>query len=188
MGKVKTIDSLEKRPSYWCNTIDCCDQSKYSWRWTCSCKNIEIIEDESVVSSFQDFINGDPSIWCQIWACPSNKQDEIRKSFIQLGPLNQKNFYPSSREDSCKCRFQCHWFGALSWIEYSPIKFAAICFTCFLFSKRPKGKCGSNAFTVVGFQKLKRVNSGKECAFICHMGKGSNYAKGSFGCHHLGWN
>jgi hypothetical protein len=93
-----------------------------------------------------------------------------------LDRSTKKNVYPSSGEDGCKCRFQCHWFGALSWIEYSPIKFAAICFTCFLFSKRSKGKCGSNAFIVVGFQKLKRVNSGKECAFICHMGKVSNYA------------
>jgi hypothetical protein len=26
-------------------------------------------------------------------ACPSNKQDEIRNSYIQLGPLNQKKMF-----------------------------------------------------------------------------------------------
>ena len=43
-------------------------------------------------------------------------------------------------------------------------KRCCIFFLCFLFSKKPKGKGGSNAFTVKGYQKWKRVHSGKKCA------------------------
>jgi hypothetical protein len=107
-------------------------------------ENVETIEDESAISSVQDFIKGDPALRRQIWACPADKQDEIRKAYIQIGPYQpKKDVYPSSGENGHKRRFQHHWFGAFSWLEYSPIKDAAFCFPCFLFSKKPKGKCGS---------------------------------------------
>ncbi|XP_073360020.1 uncharacterized protein [Aegilops tauschii subsp. strangulata] len=35
---------------------------------------------------------------------------------------------------------------------------------------KPVGKCGSDTFTVKGFDKWKKVNNGKECAFLKHMG------------------
>jgi hypothetical protein len=43
-----------------------------------------------------------------------------------------------------------------------------------LFSKKPFGKSGSYAFTVKGFQNWKKVNDGKECALIKHMGDASS--------------
>lgn len=33
---------------------------------------------------------------------------------------------------------------------------------------------GSDAFTVKGFINWKKVNGGKECAFLTHVSKGSN--------------
>ena len=142
-----------------------------------SIENTVQIEDASNVCTVKDFIKGDPALRRQIWACPADKQDEIRKAYMQLGPHQpKKDVYPPSGEEGHKRRFQYHWFGAFSWLEYSPSKDAVFCFPCFLFSKKPKGKCGSTAFTVKGFQKWKRVNNGKKCAFICHMGKGSNSA------------
>ncbi|KAK1387674.1 TTF-type domain-containing protein [Heracleum sosnowskyi] len=40
------------------------------------------------------------------------------------------------------------------------------------------GRCGSNTFTVKGFNSWRKVNNGKDCAFRCHVrkGDGSNSA------------
>ncbi|KAK1373361.1 hypothetical protein POM88_029554 [Heracleum sosnowskyi] len=35
-----------------------------------------------------------------------------------------------------------------------------------------EGRCGSNTFTVKGFNSWRKVNNGKDCAFRCHVGKG----------------
>ncbi|XP_074327244.1 uncharacterized protein LOC141665160 [Apium graveolens] len=35
-----------------------------------------------------------------------------------------------------------------------------------------KKRCGSNTFTVKGFNSWRKVNNGKDCAFRCHVGKG----------------
>nr|KAJ0194982.1 hypothetical protein LSAT_V11C700366410 [Lactuca sativa] len=57
------------------------------------------------------------------------------------------------------------------WLEYYEKKDAAFCFPCFLFNKKPIGRVGSDTFTVTGFNKWKKVNWGKDCAFIVHDGK-----------------
>jgi hypothetical protein len=52
----------------------------------------------------------------------------------------------------------------------------------FFFSKKPIGKYGSDTFTVKGFN-WKKVNEGKECAFLKHMensGSAHNYSVGCF--------
>jgi hypothetical protein len=67
-------------------------------------------------------------------------------------------------------RFQSAWFTNFSWLEYSPDKNRAYCLPCFLFSKKPIGKCGSETFSVKGFDKWKKVNDGKDCAFLTHVG------------------
>jgi hypothetical protein len=89
-------------------------------------ENADQIEDASVVSAVKDFVKVDPALRCQIWACPADKQDEIRKAYMQLGPYQpKKDVYRSSGEGSRKRRFQYHWFAAFSWLEYSPTKYAA---------------------------------------------------------------
>lgn len=42
--------------------------------------------------------------------------------------------------------------------------------------KKPIGKFGSDTFTVSGFNKWKKVNCGKDCAFIVHEGKSPSSA------------
>jgi hypothetical protein len=42
-------------------------------------------EDASIGSENKDFIKGNPSLRRQIWACPADKQDEIRKAYIHRG-------------------------------------------------------------------------------------------------------
>ncbi|KAK1388716.1 hypothetical protein POM88_016894 [Heracleum sosnowskyi] len=37
---------------------------------------------------------------------------------------------------------------------------------------QPVQECGSNTFTVKGFNSWRKVNNGKDCAFRCHVGKG----------------
>ena len=73
-------------------------------------------------------------------------------------------------------RFQFGWFKQFPWLEYSPSANRAYCLPCFLFSKKPIGRCGSDTFTVVGFDRWKKVNSGRDCAFLTHMGKDASSA------------
>ncbi|KAL6615283.1 hypothetical protein ACP70R_037553 [Stipagrostis hirtigluma subsp. patula] len=128
-------------------------------------------------SGVGDFVKGDPGLRPQIQNCPVDKQNEIRMAYMKLGPYQpKKDVYPSSGPNRHRRRFQSHWFNAFSWLEYSPSKDAAFCFPCFLFRKKPKGKSGSNTFTEKGFRSWRKVNNGKECAFLSHMGKDSNSA------------
>nr|KYP64740.1 Zinc finger MYM-type protein 1 [Cajanus cajan] len=78
------------------------------------------------------------------------------------------DLYPLSGLEDHPRRFQAHWFRMFSWLEYSPEKDAAYCFPCFLFSKKP------SPFTSAGFRNWKKVNNGKDCAFLSHMGKNIN--------------
>ncbi|KAL6619567.1 hypothetical protein ACP70R_034706 [Stipagrostis hirtigluma subsp. patula] len=128
-------------------------------------------------SGVGDFVKGDPGLRPQIQNCPIDKQNEIRMAYMKLGPYQpKKDVYPSSGPNRHRRRFQSHWFNAFSWLEYSSSKDAAFCFPCFLFRKKPKGKSGSNTFTEKGFRSWRKVNNGKECAFLSHMGKDSNSA------------
>ncbi|XP_023761427.2 uncharacterized protein LOC111909889 [Lactuca sativa] len=67
--------------------------------------------------------------------------------------------------------FQQAWFTKFWWLEYFEKKDVAFCFPCFLFNKKPIGRVGSDTITVTGFNRWKKVNCGKDCAFIVHEGK-----------------
>ncbi|XP_015956072.1 uncharacterized protein LOC107480442 [Arachis duranensis] len=117
----------------------------------------------------------DPGMRPMIWKFPPNKRDEIRRAYIKIGP-NQPilDNYPFSGDKS-HCRFQASWFKLFpSWLEYSIEDDAIYYFLCFLFAKEPSINTGSNAFIENGFRNWKKVNSGKECALLNHIGKGSN--------------
>ncbi|XP_027916063.1 zinc finger MYM-type protein 1-like [Vigna unguiculata] len=80
--------------------------------------------------------------------------------------------YPFSGKDDYPRRFQYTWFSLFpSWLEYSPLKDVAYCLPCYLFSKKPSGRPGSNVFIVTGFKNWRKVNNGKNCAFLKHIGK-----------------
>ncbi|XP_025684945.1 uncharacterized protein [Arachis hypogaea] len=90
-----------------------------------------------------------------IWKFPPNKRDEIYRAYIKVGP-NQPilDNYPFS--------------------EYSIEDDVIYYFSYFLFAKKPSINTGSNAFIENGFRNWKKVNSGKECALLNHIGKGPN--------------
>ncbi|XP_074346884.1 uncharacterized protein LOC141685693 [Apium graveolens] len=114
----------------------------------------------------------DPGLRKQIETYHPNKKDLIRRAYIDLGPYQPVQVYPFSGPENHPRRFQKSWFDKFPWLEYSPEKDAAYCFYCFLFAKNPLGRCGSNTFTVKGFNSWRKVNNGKDCAFRCHVGKG----------------
>jgi len=50
------------------------------------------------------------------------------------------------------------------------------CLPCFIFSKKPNGRAGSDAFTATGFKNWKKVNDKDDCPFLKHMGKNADSA------------
>ncbi|KAJ1269938.1 hypothetical protein BS78_06G016400 [Paspalum vaginatum] len=135
-------------------------------------KVVRLNSDASVL-----VVERDPGLRRQIWEYPIDEQDEARRIYIMHG-LYQflKDNYPLSGSKKHPRRFQAHWFKSFPWLEYSPAKDAAFCFPCYLFSKQPSGRAGSNAFTIKGFRSWKKVNDGTECAFLSHMGSDANSA------------
>ncbi|XP_016173285.1 zinc finger MYM-type protein 1-like [Arachis ipaensis] len=115
----------------------------------------------------------DPRMRPMIWKLPPNKRDEIHWAYIKVGP-NQPilDNYPFSGDKSHH-RFQASWFKLFpSWLEYSIEDDAIYCFSCFLFAKESSINTGSNAFIENGFRNWKKVNNGKECSLLNHIGKG----------------
>ncbi|XP_004488955.2 uncharacterized protein [Cicer arietinum] len=121
---------------------------------------------------FEKCLERDPGKRPQIWQYPPNKLDAIRKAYLKFGPyqINLKE-YPLSGNEVHPRRFQYAWFNIFSsWLEYSPSKDAAYCLPCYLFSKRPTGRPGSDVFIGTGFRNWKKVKNGKFCAFLKHIG------------------
>nr|KYP65562.1 Zinc finger MYM-type protein 1 [Cajanus cajan] len=85
--------------------------------------------------------------------------------------MHLENYPLSGKEDHLR-RFQYTWFNIFpSWFEYLPSKDAAYCLPCYLFSKKPSGRLGSDVFIATGFKSWRKVNNGKNCAFLKHIGK-----------------
>jgi hypothetical protein len=128
----------------------------------------EVTEQATIITTPYD---RDPGRRLQIWELPPDKQNDARRFYISEGPYQPKlDEYPFTGTGSSRRRFQSSWFTNFSWLEYSPHTNCAYCLPCFLFSKKPVGKCRSDTFSVKGFDKWKKVNNGKDCAFLTHMG------------------
>lgn len=133
-----------------------------------------------------DSLIRDPGARPSILSYPSNQRDEIRRAYIKLGPYQlHKSKYPFSPSGpNGKTRsFQAAWFNNFWWLEYSEKNDAAFCFPCYLFNKKPIGRVGSDRFTVAGFNKWKKVNSGKDCAFVVHEGTTTSAHNFSVRCY-----
>ena len=59
-------------------------------------------------------------------------------------------------------------------MEYSPSTDAIYCLPCYLFSKKPIGRPGSDVFISTGFNNWKKVKDGMNCPLIRHEGKEPN--------------
>ena len=137
------------------------------------------VEPEKIDMSNSGEVNLDslichPSKWPLILSYPSDQHVKIRRAYIKLGPYQlRKSKYPPSSNgaDGHMRSFQEAWFTKFWWLEYFEKNDVVFCFPCYLFNKKPIGRVGSDTFTVKGFNKWKKVNSEKDCAFVNHEGK-----------------
>ncbi|GKA09111.1 hypothetical protein Tco_0688442 [Tanacetum coccineum] len=119
-----------------------------------------------------DCLIRDPHLRPPILSYLVNQKDEIRRSYIRLGPyqLVESN-YPLTLCGPHKRSFQATWFKRFWWLEYFDKNDAAFSFPCYLFGRKPIGRVGSNTFTLKGFNSWRKVNGGKHCPFVSHDGK-----------------
>ncbi|PWA52541.1 hypothetical protein CTI12_AA453750 [Artemisia annua] len=102
---------------------------------------------------------------------PVNQQDEIRRTYIRLGPYQLvKSHYPLTPCGPHKRSFQASWFKRFWLLEYSDKNDAAFCFPCYLFGRKPIGRVGSDTFSLKDFTSWRKVNGGKHCPFVSHEG------------------
>ena len=121
-------------------------------------------------------IDRDPGTRKQICEFPINKQDEIRRAYLINGPYQPKDIVYPYNNDTHRRRFQPLWFVShKDWLEYSPSTDALYCLPCYLFSKKPIGHLGSDAFISIGLiNNWKNVKDGMNCPLIRHVGKEPN--------------
>ncbi|GKC84320.1 zinc finger MYM-type protein 1-like protein [Tanacetum coccineum] len=114
----------------------------------------------------------DPTKRKPMWDYPVNEREQVRRAYLDLGPYQiHLKEYPAKGTVKHPRRFQYSWFKVFpNWLEYSPTTHSAYCFICYLFCDKPIVRYGSDAFTVNGFDKWKKVNDGKRCAFLKHIG------------------
>ncbi|KAI3495367.1 hypothetical protein L1887_37696 [Cichorium endivia] len=114
----------------------------------------------------------DPAKRKQLSLYPVNQREQVRLAYLNLGPFQiQLKTYHAKGSEKRPRRFQYSWFRIFpTWLEYSPTTHASYCFLCYVFSDKPNVHHGSYAFTVKGFDNWKKVNDGKNCTFLKHVG------------------
>ncbi|XP_073045374.1 uncharacterized protein [Primulina eburnea] len=124
--------------------------------------------------SSSTFIERDPGKRKQICEYHVNVRDEIRRSYLNMGPYQQDMLeYPGTKFGSQNRRFQKKWFQKFYWLEYSPSTNKAYCFYCFIFLNDVNSS-NISALVNEGFDNWKRVNQGKTCAFLSHIGSAAS--------------
>ncbi|KAL5820594.1 hypothetical protein ACOSQ3_022476 [Xanthoceras sorbifolium] len=113
------------------------------------------------------YFERDPGKRIPIWQYPINKQDEVRRVYIDMGPCQPIFDYPLSESGNRNRRFQRSWFTKFSWLEYSIENDRAYCFLCYLFYSSTSQY---RTFTIEGFNNWKRVNCGDNCPLKKHEG------------------
>ncbi|KAI8524570.1 hypothetical protein RHMOL_Rhmol13G0159300 [Rhododendron molle] len=116
----------------------------------------------------------DPALREPILKLPTSRRDEVIRAYLEVGPYQPELPSDQFLKDKNGRRFLTSWYKLFpNWLEYSPTKHCTFCLPCYLFSPE-KNRYGSNAFTVHGFSTWKKVNDGKNCAFLAHVGKDLN--------------
>ncbi|KAL7596353.1 hypothetical protein Lser_V15G28107 [Lactuca serriola] len=113
----------------------------------------------------------DPAKRKQMWEYPVNLREQVRRAYMTLGPFQIRlQEYHAKGSKKHPRRFQYSWFNIFpNWLEYSPTTHASYCFICYIFNDKPSECHGYDAFTVKGFDNWKKVNDGKNCAFLKHI-------------------
>ncbi|XP_075649656.1 uncharacterized protein LOC142620117 [Castanea sativa] len=142
MSKRKTIDAFFKKK----------DVSNSEFRTLVTVEtNVDtsmVDEHPSKCSRIQsEEINRDLGSRTLICEFPINKQDEIRRAYLNEGPYQPKNIEYPYNNDNHRHRFQGSWIESHSdSLEYSPSMDAIYCLSCFLFGKKPIDRPRSDAF------------------------------------------
>ena len=97
---------------------------------------------------------------------------KVRRAYLKAKPYQIcLSNYPFSREKH-PCCFQASCFTQFSsWLEYSPTKDAAYCLPCSLVTMERSRCPGCDAFTFIGIRNWKKVNNGRNYAFLNHVGE-----------------
>ncbi|KAK3212732.1 hypothetical protein Dsin_017438 [Dipteronia sinensis] len=112
----------------------------------------------------------DPEKRIPIRQYPVDKQDEIRRAYVDMGPFQPTYEYPLNPCGSQSSWFQQSWFIKFPWIEYSVENNSAFCFPCNIFDS-PTSKY--HTFTVESFQNWKRVGR-YQCPLAKHAKEDHN--------------
>ena len=122
--------------------------------------------NQDVEFNLQD-IPTDPSLPIPISCYSLNIQDQVRRAYLQRGPVQPKNHNFKLLDFGNKKRqFGSNWFGKFgSWLEYSIEKDAAFCLFCYLFKEEIGNKGGGDSFVGNGFRNWRKPKK-----FIEHMG------------------
>ncbi|XP_023750053.1 uncharacterized protein LOC111898360 [Lactuca sativa] len=103
---------------------------------------------------------------------PVNLREQVRRAYMNSGPFQIRlKEYQAKGSTKHPPRFQYSWFNIFpNWLEYSLTTHASCCFICYIFNDKPSVCHGYDAFTVKGFDNWQKVNDGKNCAFLKHIG------------------
>uniref|UniRef100_A0ACD5XAN1 Uncharacterized protein n=1 Tax=Avena sativa TaxID=4498 RepID=A0ACD5XAN1_AVESA len=135
-------------------------------------EQVHQIQTNEVIFSGIESLVRDPALRPQMWQYPANQRDDVRRAYLKLGTMQPllKN-YKTYGTGSQKRRFKYNWFSLFpAWLEYSESSHRAYCLFCFLFGRNKNKRGGSDVFTVHGFANWKKVNDGRKCAFLNHIG------------------
>lgn len=113
----------------------------------------------------ENSLERDPGKLPTLWEYNVNQIDEIEKSYLKWGPYQMHlEQYPLSGKEDHQRHFQHTWFILFSsWLEYPPSEDVAYCLPCYLFSKRPSGRPGSD----VSFVRVLKVERKLKWKTLC---------------------
>lgn len=120
----------------------------------------------AIIEINNPYYEQDPGKRIAIWQYSCDKQDEIRREYVGMGPYQPKYNYPLVDFKQQRRSFQSSWFIKFLWLEFSEEKKSAFCFPCYLFDT-PSSQ--QKKFTLEGFKNWKRMNC-KNCPLKRHEG------------------
>ncbi|KDO40627.1 hypothetical protein CISIN_1g038809mg [Citrus sinensis] len=131
-----------------------------------SLKKIKYSSNQDVEFNLQD-LPTDPGLRIPISCYIPNIQDQVRRAYLQRGPVQSKNHnFKLSDFGNQKWRFGSNWFGKFgSWLEYNIEKDVAFCLFCYLFKEEIGNKGSGDSFVGKGFRNWRKPEK-----FIEHMG------------------
>ena len=98
-----------------------CDNIISSSKSSLETKRSKLENDETItpIESNSSYYERDPGKRISILQYPIDKQDEVRRIYINMGPYQPEYDYPLVSFGKQNHRFQYFWFIRFQWLEYS---------------------------------------------------------------------